>query len=127
MPGIDSCKPDYAVVRDAATRLVEEGKNVIIVMHSYGGLVGTNGSQGLSRQELSKEKKTVEGAVVGIVYISAYVRSLGQGLIEEGMAFRQIGAVDVSLTLWKLPAPSSGTKEKEYICLPSFQIDPRIC
>lgn len=100
VPGIDSCEPDYAVVHDAAKKLVEEGKNVVIVMHSYGGLVGTNGSQGLSRQELSRERKTVEGAVVGMVYISAYVRSLGQGLIEEGMAFRQIGVVDVSLTLW---------------------------
>ncbi|KAJ5884923.1 hypothetical protein N7495_009433 [Penicillium taxi] len=56
--------------------LIDEGKEVVIAMHSYSGLPGTQCVQGFSRKELASEDK--KGGVVGLVYITAYLLAAGE-------------------------------------------------
>lgn len=49
----------------------DQGKDVVIVMHCYGGVPGSAAAVGLGKvQRVKKEKK---GGVVGLIYISAIV------------------------------------------------------
>ncbi|KAL3466967.1 alpha/beta-hydrolase [Aspergillus heterothallicus] len=55
--------------------LVAEGKEVIIVMHSYAGIPGTESVKGFAKRELAAQGK--QGGVVAIVYIAAFLVPLG--------------------------------------------------
>lgn len=63
---------DVALVRSTATELTADGENVVAVMHSFGGIVGTEALQGLDKIFV---KGT--GAVLGLVYIAAMVPKKG--------------------------------------------------
>jgi hypothetical protein len=47
--------------------LLEEGKDVIVFVHSYGGVVGGAAAAGLSKSARSVEGKP--GGVVGLLYL----------------------------------------------------------
>ncbi|CEL11332.1 hypothetical protein ASPCAL14435 [Aspergillus calidoustus] len=57
------------------TSLVAEGKEVIIVMHSYAGIPGTECVKGFARKDLAAQGK--HGGVVGLVYIAAFLVPAG--------------------------------------------------
>ncbi|CAG8958363.1 hypothetical protein HYFRA_00011040 [Hymenoscyphus fraxineus] len=64
---------DALAVRSAVTRLVEyESKTVVLVMHSYGGLVGSEAVP----PELSyahRKSKGLEGGVIHLFYFTAFI------------------------------------------------------
>ncbi|KAH7305263.1 catalytic protein [Stachybotrys elegans] len=83
-------KPDFAtksLVEDAEAvqselkRLVEvEGKPVLVVMHSYGGLVG---SQAVP-EELTwakRNEKGLAGGVIHLFYFAAFILTIGQSVL----------------------------------------------
>ncbi|KAF7587439.1 hypothetical protein BBP40_007235 [Aspergillus hancockii] len=51
--------------------LVSQGKEVIIVMHSYAGMPGTESVKGLGRKDLALQGKN--GGVVGLIYQSTFL------------------------------------------------------
>ncbi|KAL3490734.1 alpha/beta-hydrolase [Aspergillus germanicus] len=53
------------------TKLVADGKEVIIVMHSYAGIPGTECVKGFARKDIAAQGK--KGGVVGLVYIAAFL------------------------------------------------------
>ncbi|KAF7587688.1 hypothetical protein BBP40_006874 [Aspergillus hancockii] len=57
---------DAALIRQTAQSLLDSGKTVIAVMHSYGGVVGTEALQGLALKRL--------------IYMTAFVPSSGKSL-----------------------------------------------
>ncbi|KAL3443284.1 alpha/beta-hydrolase [Aspergillus insuetus] len=57
------------------TDLVAEGKEVIIVMHSYAGIPGTECVKSFARKHLAAQGK--KGGVVGLVYIAAFLVPAG--------------------------------------------------
>ena len=63
---------DVALVRSTASDLAGEGKHVVAVLHSFGGIVGTEALQGLGRA--SKEGT---GALLGLVYIATMLPKKG--------------------------------------------------
>lgn len=63
---------DVALIRSTASDLAAEGKPIVAVLHSFGGLVGTEALQGLGR---ASRKGT--GAVLGLVYIAAMLPKKG--------------------------------------------------
>ena len=70
-------------IRAETTKLVEDGKDVIVVMHSYGGVVGTKAIyEDLSKQP--RQLKGLSGGVTGLLYICAFVLPVGASL---GTAF----------------------------------------
>ncbi|KAF8205315.1 Alpha/Beta hydrolase protein [Mycena galopus ATCC 62051] len=71
---------DAAKVAALASRLADEGKEIVLVAHSYGGLVACEASKGLAQSVREKEGK--KGGVVRIVFVTAVVPREGQSLAD---------------------------------------------
>ena len=78
-PSLDAVEPDAATCQadvDAARQqllgLIEGGgQEVLVVCHSYGGIVGAGAAQGLSQRARRKQGK--QGGVLGLVFITAFI------------------------------------------------------
>ncbi|KAJ6470527.1 Alpha/beta hydrolase fold-1 [Mycena sanguinolenta] len=70
---------DAAVVASITSKLAEEGKDVVLVAHSYGGVVACEASKGLAKCVREKEGK--EGGIVRIVFVTAVVPAEGQPVL----------------------------------------------
>ncbi len=66
---------DGSFVAKEVQVLVGEGKNVILICHSYGGTPTSQSTKGLSRAERQAEGK--EGGIVRLAYMTAVVPALG--------------------------------------------------
>lgn len=78
-PPDSSFDDDVQAVRQAVQRPVEdEGKEVIVFMHSYGGVVGTTALRGLTRQD--RETQGLPGGVVHLLYAAAFLLALDQNI-----------------------------------------------
>lgn len=56
--------------------LVAQGKDVVMVMHSYGGIPGTESIKGLARKDLAAQGK--QGGVVALLYVAAFLIPAGK-------------------------------------------------
>lgn len=79
-PPTKGLSDDAAAVRETLQRLADEGKPIVLVVHSYGGLVGANAVEGLGYKQRAKQGKT--GGVIMFVYLAAFVTPLGKSIIE---------------------------------------------
>lgn len=89
-------------------KFIMEGKEVIIVMHSYSGIPGTESVKGFARKDLAAQGK--KGGVVGLIYITAFLIAAGQSvasILGENM--------EIAMTF--------------DVCKPFLphKVDPRIC
>ncbi|KAL5344145.1 Alpha/beta hydrolase fold-1 [Aspergillus crustosus] len=78
--GQASIHDDIAHVRTLATELVQRGEKVIVVMHSYGGAVGTDAVEGLGFPYHSPPSSSPSsavpadtGGVIHLLYLCAYI------------------------------------------------------
>lgn len=63
---------DAECIRNELERLVEDGTEVIVVLHSYGGVVGTEAvHESLGKKQRAAEGK--KGGVIGLLYMCAFV------------------------------------------------------
>lgn len=67
-------------VRSVVKVLVNEGRNVIVLMHSYGGQIGTNAFQGYGQEQRKKEQLT--GGISALIYLAAYAIQEGKAMID---------------------------------------------
>ncbi|KAH6659019.1 Alpha/beta hydrolase fold-1 [Truncatella angustata] len=72
---------DAAAARSVIERLVDQGKQVVLAVHSYGGLVGANAVEGLGYKQRAKEGK--KGGVILFAYIAAFVVGKGGSLLGQ--------------------------------------------
>lgn len=71
---------DTAKIRSALLKLVDAGKEVIIVAHSYGGVVASNSVHGgLSIDQRAAESKP--GGIVILLYLCAFFTPVGSSLL----------------------------------------------
>lgn len=74
--GADPSKPDFrddvAIIHSTVSELISEGKQVVAVMHSYGGIAGTEALQGFD--DMSKKGA---GAILGLMYIATMLPKEG--------------------------------------------------
>lgn len=72
---------DAATIQAAAENLVKVQKSpVVVLMHSYGGLVGTTGiPRELSR--VSRKEQGKAGGVIRLIYVTAFVLDEGQSVL----------------------------------------------
>jgi hypothetical protein len=58
--------------------MIAQGKNIIMVLHSYAGLPGTESVKGLTCRDLAAEGK--KGGVAGLVYMSNLIPRAGASI-----------------------------------------------
>lgn len=62
---------DAAVIRSALLELIDAGKEVVVVAHSYGGVVASNSVRGLSISQRAADGKV--GGIALLLYLCAFV------------------------------------------------------
>ncbi|KAK1982965.1 Alpha/beta hydrolase fold-1 [Colletotrichum cereale] len=73
---------DVAAVRQELKTLVDKGRDVIVVAHSYGGVPVANAVEGFNYKDLMAEKKP--GGVIMVVYLTSFAIPAGTGLYSGG-------------------------------------------
>ncbi|KAM5447722.1 hypothetical protein MaudCBS49596_005741 [Microsporum audouinii] len=84
LPGVGSSAPkDETVASNAAfvrekllLPLLDDGKNVVLIMHSFGGCIGSIAAAGLNKKERGSS-----GGIVGLIYIAAFLGKEGASLL----------------------------------------------
>jgi pimeloyl-ACP methyl ester carboxylesterase len=77
-----SFDPDVAAIRKVLAQLCDdEGKDVVLVMHSFGGSCGSEAVKGFAKKLREKERK--KGGVVRLVYIMAFAMMPGESILPE--------------------------------------------
>ncbi|CAI6287598.1 unnamed protein product [Periconia digitata] len=93
LPSLNPQKPhEQSVANDAKfirqellLPVLGEGKNVILLMHSYGGIPGADAAKGLSKTE--RQSSGEKGGIVELIFICAFLTGEGESLsskIPEG-------------------------------------------
>lgn len=62
---------DAAHIQKSTSKLVDAGKELVLVMHSYGGIPGTESAKGLLKKDRQTEGKN--GGIISLVYIAAFL------------------------------------------------------
>lgn len=71
---------DTDLIRSYAEKLIGDGHEILVLMHSYGGQVGTNALSGLSVSARSKEGLT--GGVLHLIYMTATAIAEGRCMVD---------------------------------------------
>ncbi|KAJ5885214.1 hypothetical protein N7495_009724 [Penicillium taxi] len=81
-PPTKTLADDAASQRELLTQLADEGRELIVVAHSYGGVVASSSVEGLDKATREKEGKT--GGVVKVVYMGSFALDKGKSLLSGG-------------------------------------------
>lgn len=81
-PGLKTFDEDVAAIRKVVNSFGDDGKEVVVLLHSYGGLPGSAAVKGLGRKDRLRDGK--KGGVKRLVYVSSYVLMEGEGLPGKG-------------------------------------------
>lgn len=73
-------QPDVDVIQSAIRASADEGKDVVLVVHSYGGVVGSEAVQGLDKA--SREKQGKKGGVSHMYFCCAFALPEGVSLMD---------------------------------------------
>ncbi|KAG4439099.1 hypothetical protein IFR05_005441 [Cadophora sp. M221] len=79
-PAVTTLQPDIDALNTAVLAQVEAGKDVIVVGHSWSGMIVGGALEGLSKTARQKEGK--KGGVVKLAFIAAFVPLEGVSLIQ---------------------------------------------
>jgi pimeloyl-ACP methyl ester carboxylesterase len=78
-PTGEPVKVDVEALRCHIVQQVDAGNEIILVMHSYGCIIGGAAAKGLSKKQ--QEAKGEKGGVLGLIFIAGYI-------VEEGTAVK---------------------------------------
>jgi hypothetical protein len=67
---------DAAFVSAEISKHADEGKDIVLIAHSYGGIPATESTKGLSKAERQRQGKT--GGLVRLAYISCIILPVGE-------------------------------------------------
>ncbi|KAI0514724.1 Alpha/Beta hydrolase protein [Xylaria bambusicola] len=71
---------DAAHLRSQLVKLVDEGKEIVLVAHSYGGIVASNAVDGLSIEQRAAQGK--QGGIILVLYLSALIVTAGRTFLS---------------------------------------------
>jgi len=77
-PAVPDLQPDIDIVHRAVLAEVDQGHDVMVIAHSWGGIVAGGSVDGLSKAERQKEGK--KGGVVKMAYMCAFIPPEGVSL-----------------------------------------------
>jgi len=84
---VQNIDPDVKATREVILKATDAGNDVVLVMHSYGGIPGSAACKGLSKAERAEAGKN--GGVVRLVYMCSFA-------IPEGESLKSFGGGKVS-------------------------------
>lgn len=61
--------------------IADQGKNIVVLGHSYGGLVASESAKGHSKAERSA--RGLKGGIIRIIFLAAIVLPEGQSLVDH--------------------------------------------
>ncbi|KFA79220.1 hypothetical protein S40288_02335 [Stachybotrys chartarum IBT 40288] len=96
---------DVRSLRAYVEQLVDDGRQILALMHSYGGQVGTEALHGLGAQIRVKQGKI--GGIVHLVYMCAYALLEGHSMIDK---VKEMGNEDL------LPLVFDFTEDNNVLC-----------
>lgn len=79
-PPSSSMYDDASHFRNVITNLADQGKDIVLIPHSYGGIVANESAKGLLKSDRSKAGKT--GGIVEIINISTLTPAVGQSGLD---------------------------------------------
>ena len=92
LPSMNEARPpntdlttDTSLTRGYVESLVDAGRTVIAIMHSYGGQVGTNALYGLGLKDRSQHGKS--GGVIHLIYMCAFALPEGGSMVGKVKEF----------------------------------------
>ncbi|KAI0896542.1 Alpha/beta hydrolase fold-1 [Annulohypoxylon nitens] len=92
LPAMNESRPpntdlftDTDLIRGYATSLIEAGRSVAVLMHSYGGQVGTNALYGLSAT--ARAAQGLKGGISHLIYMSSFAMPEGKSMIDKVAGF----------------------------------------
>lgn len=87
---------DAKFIQEVVEGLADEGNDVLIVAHSYGGIPTSQALKGLSKSD--RKLKQMSGGVVGVLYVAALTPLLDQSL-GSLMGSKPASYVNVAVSL----------------------------
>ncbi|KAJ5726193.1 uncharacterized protein N7483_007550 [Penicillium malachiteum] len=78
-PPVKTLSDDAISLREVLIRLADDGRDIVVVAHSYGGIVASCAVDGLSKQDRVREGKV--GGIIRVVYLAAFTLDKGQSLL----------------------------------------------
>ena len=77
---------DVSLIRKTVTALLDDGEDVVVLMHSYGGFPGSAALKSLGKME--RKEKGEKGGVIRLVYACSYAAREGEGRVgAEGIEY----------------------------------------
>lgn len=97
---------DASHFRNVISKLADQGKDIVLLPHSYGGIVANESAKGLLKSDRLKAGKT--GGIIEIVNISTLTPGVGESAVDVAA---EIGLdqfpVQVRITFGIFPLNSS--------------------
>jgi pimeloyl-ACP methyl ester carboxylesterase len=83
-PGHPNFDQDVAAIRKVVLDLIDEEKDVVVVMHSFGSVIGSEALRDLGKED--REAAGKSGGVIRCVFIGILLPELGKGMYETYMS-----------------------------------------
>ncbi|KAH7554706.1 Alpha/beta hydrolase fold-1 [Bipolaris maydis] len=86
MPAVGSSNPpsdlstDVAALNSMVEKAIDAGNDVVVICHSWGGMVTGSGLMGLSKAE--REQKGKKGGVIRTGYMTAFIVDIGVSMMD---------------------------------------------
>ena len=94
LPSMNEARPpntdlttDTELIRGYVESLVDAGRSIIAIMHSYGGQVGTNALYGLGLKSRSQSGESLSGGVIQLIYMCAFALPEGGSMVGKVKEF----------------------------------------
>lgn len=78
-PPTKTLADDVSSLRGVLSAFSDEGRDLVVVAHSYGGVVASSAVEGLSKAVRTQAGKP--GGVVKVIYLAAFALDRGQSLL----------------------------------------------
>ena len=97
-PPLKSFDPDVLAVKDVVNKVLSTGKDVVMIFHSYGGVVGCEAlKEYVNEHETGKSGKQGWGRIRRLVFVAAFVLPEG-GSLMAGLGFKPLPWFDIDVS-----------------------------
>ncbi|KAJ5712462.1 hypothetical protein N7493_008930 [Penicillium malachiteum] len=85
---------DSDLIAKNVTDIADAGRSIVVLMHSYGGMVGTNGLSELGFE--TRQQQGLPGGVTRLIYMTASAHLEGESMMDIVEEFGQINLIPLA-------------------------------